>query len=284
MAVVSMNFESQYLAGRHMIHIILPDLPRSADPRQFYPANKKFKVLWLLHGTYGDSMDWLRRSKIELYALEKNIAVVMPSGLNSNYVNWKGFALGYHMYDYLFDELMPMIYNWFPISDRREDNFIAGLSMGGFGTMVYALNHPEKFSGAASLSGPLLDPREESYCSPTLSFPAHLNGVRQNRTENEIRDMGGMQAYLSSVANTWDKLIECKKNNVDLPKLYFCCGTEDFLYPAFQKFRSFAKEQHYNDIIFEEGEGYTHEWRFWDIYIERILNLFIPSESHGVAF
>ena len=213
MSVISMDFESQYLAGRHMIHIILPDLPRSADPRQYYPANKRLKFLGLLHGTFGDSMDWLRRTKIELYAVEKNIAVVMPSGLNSNYVNWKGFALGYNMYDYLFEELMPMIYNWFPISDRREDNYIAGLSMGGFGTMIYALQHPEKFAGAASLSGPLLNPREP-YNSPTLQFPPHLNGLRQNRTENEIRDMGGEEAYYASVANTWDKLISCKQNNI----------------------------------------------------------------------
>lgn len=284
MAVISMDFESQYLAGRHMIHIILPDLPRSMDPRKYYPANKRLKVLWLLHGTFGDSMDWLRRSKIELYAVEKNMAVVMPSGLNSNYVNWKGFALGYNMYDYLFEELMPMIYNWFPISDRREDNYIAGLSMGGFGTMIYALQHPEKFAGAASLSAPLLDPRKPYNYSPTLQFPPHLNGLRQNRTENEIRDMGGEEAYYASVANTWDKLISCKQNNIDLPQLYFCCGTEDFLYPAFQTFRTFAKEQHYDGIIFEEEAGYGHEWRFWDIYIEKILDRFVPSDRLGVAF
>lgn len=284
MSVISMDFESQYLAGRHMIHIILPDLPRTMDPKDYYSSNRTLKVLWLLHGTFGDSMDWLRRSKIELYALEKNMAVVMPSGLNSDYVNWQGFGLGFNMYDYLFEELMPMIYNWFPISNRREDNFIAGLSMGGYGAMVYALNRPEKFAAAASLSAPLLDPRRRYDLSAGLQYPPHLEGFRRDRSENEIRDMGGKDAYLASVANTWDKLISCKSEGIDLPNLYFCCGTKDFLYPAFQIFREFAENQHYDDIIFEEEKGYAHEWRFWDIYIERVLNRFVPSSKFGVSF
>ena len=85
-------------------------------------------------------------------ASEKNLIVVMPSALNSNYANWPAFGTGFNMFDYLTEELMPLIYNWFPASDKREDNYIAGLSMGGRGTCVYAFNHPEKFAGAAILS------------------------------------------------------------------------------------------------------------------------------------
>ena len=286
MSVLSMDFESQYLAGRHMIHIILPDIPRNLDPREYYPNNRKLKVLWLLHGTFGDSMDWLRRSKIELYALEKNMAVVMPSALNSDYVNWDGFGLGFHMFDYLFEELMPVIYNWFPVSDKREDNYIAGLSMGGQGTMVYALNRPEKFAAAASLSYPLMDLR----CPMEMDFPLmlqtpeHLKPFRPDRTENQMSNGGGSEKYLLTPANTWDKLIEAKEKGVDLPKLYFCCGTKDFLYPAFEIFREFAREKGYDDIIFEAEEGYAHEWRFWDLYIEKILDRFIGSENKEVAF
>lgn len=286
MSVLSMDFESQYLAGRHMIHIILPDIPRNLDPREYYPKNRKLKVLWLLHGTFGDSMDWLRRSKIELYALEKNMAVVMPSGLNSDYVNWNGFGLGFHMYDYLFEELMPMIYNWFPVSDKREDNYIAGLSMGGQGAMVYALNRPEKFAAAASLSYPLMDPRHPIAMGFPLMLqtPEHLKAFRPDRTENQIANGGGLEQYLKTPANIWDKLIETKETGVDLPKLYFCCGMKDFLYPAFEIFRQFAEKKGYDDIIFEEEEGYAHEWRFWDMYIEKILDRFIGKDNGEVAF
>ena len=144
MALVQMNFESRYLNNNHEISIILPDMPRDKTPAEFYGSGRKYKVLWLLHGTFGDHSDWIRKSNIELYACEKDLIVVMPSGLNANYANWEHFSIGYNMYDYLTEELMPLIYNWFPASDKREDNFIAGLSMGGSGTLVYALNHPEK--------------------------------------------------------------------------------------------------------------------------------------------
>lgn len=287
MALIQMDFESQYLGCRHPITILLPDIPRPADPREYYPNNKKFKVLWLLHGTFGDSMDWLRRSMIEVYACEHNLAVVMPSVLNSDYVNWKGFGVGYNAYDYMFEELMPMIYNWFPISDKREDNYIAGLSMGGFGTMTYALNHPEKFCFAASLSAPLHDRKSGPMhidAPLNLATPAHLQSFRPNRTENQIANCGGVEGWLESPSNTWDKLVENMESGVDMPKLYFCCGTKDFLYPGFKEFRSFAESKGY-DITFEEEEGYAHEWRFWDMYIERIINRYISDEKQeGLAF
>ena len=287
MALIQMDFESQYLGCRNPITILLPDIPRVADPEDFYPNNRKFKVLWLLHGTFGDSMDWLRRSKIEVYACENDLAVVMPSCLNSDYVNWKDFGIGYNAYDYMFKELMPMIYNWFPISDKREDNYIAGLSMGGCGTMVYALNHPEKFAMAASLSFPLHDPNGAPLIKnppPLVSTPPHLADFRPERRVNQLKNCGGLEGYLKSPANTWDKLIENYKNGVDMPKLYFCCGTDDFLYEGFKVFRAFCEEQGYNDIVFEEEPGHGHEWRFWDMYIEKIINRYISDTQKPVSF
>ena len=152
MALVTLNFESEYLMNNHNVGVILPDRPHDISSKEFYGSGKKYKVLWLLHGTFGDYSDWIRKSMIELYASEKNLIVVMPSALNSNYANWPAFGTGFNMFDYLTEELMPLIYNWFPASDKREDNYIAGLSMGGRGTCVYAFNHPEKFAGAAILS------------------------------------------------------------------------------------------------------------------------------------
>ena len=127
MALLHLNFESQYLNNNHEVSVILPDKPRTMTPSEFYGSGRKYKVLWLLHGTFGDHTDWVRKSNIELYACEKDLIVVMPSGLNANYANWEQFSIGYNMYDYLTKELMPLIYNWLPASDKREDNFIAGL-------------------------------------------------------------------------------------------------------------------------------------------------------------
>lgn len=133
MALVHLNFSSKALGGNTDVNILLPDLPRGQSPAEFYASGKKYPVLWLLHGTYGDYTDWLRKSNVELYACEKELIVVMPSALNTDYANWPGFGLGYQAADYLTEELMPLVYGWLPASPKREDNFIAGLSMGGRG-------------------------------------------------------------------------------------------------------------------------------------------------------
>ena len=157
MSILTYNFESEYLKNNQAVTVILPDKPRSQTPAQFYRNGRKYKVLWLLHGTYGDHTDWVRKTNIEMYATERNLVVVMPSALNSNYSNWPGFMMGYDMYSYLTEELMPLVYGWLPVSDKREDNFIAGMSMGGRGTIKFAVNHPEKFAAAAVLSAVPVD-------------------------------------------------------------------------------------------------------------------------------
>ena len=87
MSLVTVNFESQYLKNNTEVSIILPDRPRDVDSKVFYDRKKHYPVLWLLHGTFGVHTDWLRHTNIELYACENDVIVVMPSGLNSDYVN-----------------------------------------------------------------------------------------------------------------------------------------------------------------------------------------------------
>lgn len=274
MSLMQFTFESQYLQGNTTISVIMPDKPRGITPEQFYGSGERYKVLWLLHGTYGDHSDWLRKSNIELYACEKDLIVVMPSALNTNYANWENFSLGYNMYDYFFKELMPLIYNWFPASNKREDNYIAGLSMGGRGTCVYAFNHPELFAGAAILS----------------ACPRDTDWIRENdprlwtRTEGCIANRGGYEAYQASYENTWRILDEAVEKGVKLPKLYFACGTDDHLWKVYNYFKKHA-ETIGLDATFEEIAGYKHEWRFWDLTIQKALRFFGLNEmDKGNAF
>lgn len=275
MALVQMNFQSQYLQSNHEITVILPDRPWRTDAKDFYSSGKKYPVLYLLHGTFGDHSDWIRKSNIELYACENDLIVVMPSGLNANYQNWSNFALGYDMYNYLFEELMPLVTNWFPASSKREDTFIAGLSMGGGGTALYAAQHPEKFAGAAILS----------------SAPRNLEALRNTpedkidvRTKNIIAMYGGLEGYINSVGNSWAKLDELVAKKADLPKLYFACGLDDMLLSTYTTFKEHAKEIGL-DAKFEEFEGYKHEWRFWDLTIQRALAYFgFSSRDCGNPF
>lgn len=260
MSLITMNLDSYYLGGNTDVHIIIPERPFLMDPAKWYVGQPKFKVLWLLHGTFGDSSDWIRKSMIELYANERNLMVVMPSANNSVYENWPNFCMGFNMWDYFFEELMPMIYTYFPASNDPKDNYVAGLSMGGRGTAKFICAHPEKFAGAAVLSS-----------SPRNLRKDIENGI-DARTANDIKRCGSVETFLASHENTWDHIVPLATMD-NPPELYFACGTDDPLYANFKDFMEYAKEIKL-DAKFETEAGYTHEWRFWNKYIERALDYF----------
>jgi len=278
MSVLNYIFESEYLNQNTQITVILPDKPRSIKAPAFYGSGHKYKVLWLLHGTYGDSTDWVRKTNIELYAAERNLVVVMPSALNSNYSNWDDCMLGYSMYDFLTEELMPLVYGWLPVSSQREDNFIAGLSMGGRGAIKYAVNHPEKFAGAAVLSATPMDLEEMR-----PGHPCMLLDTEDGRTRTSLLNAGGLEAFRNSNENVW-AIIDQKSKTGELPKLMFACGEEDkILWPLFTKFRDHA-QQIGLDAYFFTRPGYRHEWRFWDLAIQEALDFFGIEDRGGNPF
>lgn len=269
MSLIQMNFQSYYLEGNTEITVILPDFPvwepqKADSPRAFYSNEKKYKVLYLLHGTYGDHTDWLRKSNIERYAVDRDLIVVMPSALNSNYVNWNTFGIGYRAWDYLTEELMPLIQGWFPASAKKEDNFIAGLSMGGSGALQYAVGHPDKFAAAAVLS----------CCAKDFTGLRKGNDLssENDRLQNLIADAGGVDNFLQSPSNVWERLEEWNKLP-DRPRLYCTIGKEDFLYEPYLHFKEHMQKNGI-EATFEEYDGYEHEWRFWDLAIQKALDFF----------
>ena len=281
MALIHLNFNSKYLSGNTDVNLILPDLPRGDDPRSFYRAGRRYPVLWLLHGTFNDYTEWVRKTNVELYAAEKNLIVVMPSAHNTDYANWPEFGTGYQMFDYLTEELMPLVYGWFPASEKREDNFIAGLSMGGRGAVMFSYAYPEKFAAVYSMSCVPQDIRsaalEAERPEPADNPWAALDRAR---TRARLKNAGGLEAYLASPQNTWDKTAEVARRTGN-PKMYFSCGTADFvMYAHFKAFRSYAREVGL-DAEFFEVEGYDHEWRFWDREIRNAIALFLPGGTEG---
>ena len=278
MSLLQLNFQSQYLNTNHEVTVILPDKPWQTDAKEFYASGKKYKVLWLLHGTFGDHSDWLRKSNIELYATEKDLAVVMPSALNSNYSNWEDTMMGINMFDYLTEELMPLVYGWLPVSSKREDNFIAGLSMGGRGTIKYAVNHPEKFAAAAVLSAA---PMDFSLLSP--GNPNSMLDTQSPRLRNTIRNAGGLDAYVHSNENVW-AIIDQLAPTGKLPRLMFACGEDDaMIYSSLMRFKDHCKEIGLECHWFTKP-GYKHEWRFWDLAIQEALDFFGLDQAGGNPF
>lgn len=236
-----------------------------------YPENgQKFQVLWLLHGFSADESDWQRFSCIERYAQLKNVAVVMPDGYNNMYSNSK---FGARYFNYYTQELPKMLRSIFPLSDKREDNFIAGLSMGGYGAYKAAFTYPENYCAAASLSGGV-------DVNVMLGKGLHLSGIpsvdwAQNVFGEDFRDFDADR----------DDLTRLLKADLDagkeLPRLYMCIGTEDFLYDSNQMFRNYMTGLNV-DFTYDEGPG-VHNFDFWDPQIRKILDWLPLNEGFSTA-
>ena len=206
-------------------------------------------VLYLLHGLSDDCTIWERRTSIERYATEKGIAVVMPEVRRSFYTDE---AVGEQYWTFIAEELPQLIARTFRISTAREDTFVAGLSMGGFGAFKLALNHPDRFAAAASLSG-ALDPS-------SLSLDLNTGHLAE-------RVWGGAE-----IAGTADDLLGLlrRADPAALPALFLDCGTEDQLLDHNRRFLT-AAEQRGVELTSRLRPG-AHTWDFWDQSIQDVLD------------
>ncbi|GAA1487169.1 alpha/beta hydrolase [Brachybacterium fresconis] len=206
-------------------------------------------VLYLLHGLSDDCTIWERRTSIERYATGKGIAVVMPEVRRSFYSDE---AVGERYWTFVAEELPELVARTFRISTAREDTFVAGLSMGGFGAFKLALNHPERFAAAASLSGAL--------------DPASL-GLEHNTGHLAERVWGGRD-----LAGTADDLLGrfATADPLSLPALFLDCGTEDALLEQNRRFIETAETASV-DLTSRLRPG-DHSWEFWDQGIQDVLD------------
>ncbi len=268
MAHIQCNFYSKTLQKNANVIVFLPTL--SADDYlegtkiRYDAAGGKYQTLYLLHGSYGDCTDWTRFSGIERYAQKRTLAVVMPSGENSNYVNMKD---GEPYLRYITEELPQFLRTVFPLSQRREDTFIAGLSMGGYGAFRCALEAPDQYQVAASLSGALdiqaLRTSEEAHA---VKMPANYKAA----VFGDKFDITGTDDDLFSLLHK--RVVE----GAALPKLYMTCGTEDFIRPGNEKFFTAARMEGV-DIRYDRAPG-VHDWDFWDEHIRDVVKL-LPLEE-----
>jgi S-formylglutathione hydrolase FrmB len=174
---------------------------------------------------------------------------------------------GMRYYTYLTKEIPYIASTYFPISTKREDNFIAGLSMGGYGAFMIALRNPEMFCKAASLSGAV-----------DLLHIFDLDDLQAEPTAKLI--FGSKQEYLRSDYNIIKLIKKQKESGANLPKLYQCCGTEDFLYPANQSFKA-AAMKYGLDLTYDEGPG-VHNWDYWDANIQKVLKWLFNEKSDKI--
>ena len=260
MILNEVNFFSETLGMRSSMYVLLPQYQLLAGAKR----KSKYRTLYLLHGHSDDHTAWMRWSSIEKYAQGLNLAVVMPAVHLSFYSD---MVYGGKYWQFISEEVPAVVRNMFPLSTNRKDNFVAGLSMGGYGAFKLALTYPERYAAAASLSG-AVDIREV--------VKAH------GRSEDKIWLAGMRNVFgnLSKVPGSKHDLFALAKKIAKVPlkpRLYQCCGTEDFLHADNIRFRDVVHKLPL-DLTYEEGPG-DHNWAYWDEMIQNVLKWMLPGKK-----
>lgn len=257
MSQISINMFSTAISRFTQVQVVLPN----DSPIFITNGNKNYerqmKTLILLHGYSGNCNDWLSGSNIATLASKYNLAVVMPSGDNSFYLNAK--ASGNNYEDFIACELIEYLRKTFGIAKEPKDTFIGGLSMGGFGAIHTALHHPENFGKMFGLSSALI-----------------VNGIKNLKEETLVDGIANKEYYertfgdltkLDDSDNNPEYLIEKRLSKGEtIQPIFMACGSEDFLIEKNREFRDYLIRKKV-DVIYKETPG-IHDWKFWNEYIE----------------
>lgn len=242
------------------VQVILPDDRIEGD----------FPVLWLLHGGSGNQNDWIENTKILLYAQANQIAVIMPHAGCSRYCN---MTWGADYYNYLTDELPRIMKHLYPrLSTRREDNMIAGLSMGGSGAISLGMRNPEQYGAIGVLSASSIIPLEHLR-QTTAGAPQPPGGpgsMSVNMVNFGVENTGDLRGNPEhDVLLNARSIIEQGK---PVPKVYHAVGTEDHAYPVGLGLKEFFERFDHNPFRYEfHTERGKHDWFFWDKWIEKFI-------------
>ncbi len=261
MAIFTIDYSSECLNRRYTFTAILPcDTLNSPAYRDATPV--KYKTLYLLHGFSGDYTDWLTHCNTKNWASKYNCAVIMPSGENSQYLD---LPFGYNKYGTLIgEELVRMSRKMLPLSDKREDTFIAGLSMGGFGALRNGLKYNDTFSHVCAFS------------AGVSRFEYPIDDPRRNPINDSA--LGDLKAAFESDMNPRVVVKNNIANNKVNQKIWISCGSTDDLYGANVGFRDFLIESGY-DVTWDELP-LAHEWAFWCDQLEKI-GQWLPLKNGG---
>ena len=248
MSLLQVNLGSAQLNHTVTLHAIIP-----------MNAKTPLRTLYLLHGMYGNYTDWLYNTRILLWAQEHNIAVIMPSAENSYYVDQPQKMSNYAKF--VGEELIEMTRYLFPLSTKKEDTYIGGLSMGGYGAMKLGLSYPETFSKIAALSSAFITDDLDALTQKSEAFSP--------RRDFFASTFGDLTKVKGSLNDPKRLILDLQKANTPLPEMYLACGTEDFLINENRDFHNFlTKEKVAHTYLESTGD---HNWAFWDEYIEKVL-------------
>jgi len=248
MALLDVDLFSESLEMGTSLSVVLPQSTRAQIGVPPVPVPEHgWPVLYLLHGLSDDHTAWLRYTAIERHARASGLAVVMPAAGRSFYSDE---PRGLRWWTWISEELPERVAEMFRLSQRPEDTYVAGLSMGGYGALKLGLTHPERYAGVASLSG--------AVDLSQLEWRPERRDIVDNAFGGTVPQEAMLQHLLEQVDPT------------TVPPLYIGCGTdEERLLPVNEQLAARATERGIEVTTdFRPGE---HEWGLWDAVIPDVI-------------
>ena len=249
MAFLHVKFKSEILNRESQMHVILPTRSGNLNPNNDRDADTltTYPVLYLLHGL-GDTYEhWCANTSIEQYVENTGIAVIMPDGSTNWYTDMKN---GERWRAFMGEELPAVCHELFPqLSTKREDTYIGGVSMGGYGAYALALTYPERYGAAFGFSG-AYTPFRDLVVTYFINNWTDVFGEQEEwlKSKNDL-------LYLS------EQLIASGR---PLPKLWMWCGLDDYRYRHSTDMRDHLQNIGWPDFHYEESEG-NHAWVHWNV-------------------
>lgn len=264
--------------GKVYDNLTLPSKILSGDrkyavylPADYETSKRNYPVLYLLHGGGDDQTGWVQFGEVKQIA-DKAIAdgtsasmiIVMPdanTGVRGYFNDVRG---KWNYEDFFFQEFMPFIEKTYRTKPEKRYRAIAGLSMGGGGTFMYALRHPELFSVACPLSasaGPV----------DLKDADVRLKRTLPDATEEEVKKYYETQNALILVNNMPDT----QKKAI---KWYIDCGDDDFLFEMNSLIHiAMRKKEIPHEFRIRDG---GHTWSYWRTALPTVLS-FVSAAFRG---
>lgn len=238
-------------------------------PPGYFKSNRRYPVLYLLHGLFGRHDDWITRTNLAEYAAQYELIIITPEGHDNWYVD--SATVPQDKYEsYVVRELIPNVdARYRTIKDRRARG-IAGLSMGGYGALKFGIKHRGYFAFAGSLSG-ALDP-----ASRTEEHP----GFAWDILRTSLVAAFGPPNSPARAANDLHQIARSASDISSLPYLYFDCGLEDGFLATNREFAEILVAKKIAHQYRQLPGG--HNWEYWDRQVRGILRLYAELTTPDV--
>ena len=243
----------------HFVAVLCNDNAMGTPDTPYY--KRPTKNVYLLHGYSGCESDWYSNAPLTDLANKYNVNFFMPNGDNSFYLDNK--ATGFKYASYVGKEFIEYTRKTFNLSDKCEDTYIGGLSMGGFGALHTGFMFNDTFSKVIALSSALIQGMIK-HLDPSMDNP--MANYDYYAWTFGVKDGVDFDASENNPEYLVKKL---KEEGKQIPDIYMACGTEDFLIEPNRQFKAFLDENKV-PVTFVTGPG-VHDFNFWRKYLEEGL-------------